>query len=444
MTDAGWIGFVVVAMLAFGFFLFWKRHFDLLTIAYVGALFYFSPLFWGRVLQSSPDLDSSIPLAVYLIAIAYVLMLVLAGIASANPGPTPVPKTARPLSGWYLILAALGLVGALIASKGAILNADKVQALKQVGYLYVLFQIAASLTCISAVVERRWWILAGGAFFLAIDLLIGFRVFVVLTALSVALVMLMRDGRIRLFTKVPTYGAATIILIVTMLLVHTARFAIFDQVAVMQNTERTVRSQDMRGDILQYHPSEPSISPAPNNAVSVVSKWAQIPFELLQRSEPSIIQATLAGIVQRNISCSPSNIFKSLYLLLIPPVITRFFPNALPPTFYDEYQPILYPGITYGTGGNIWGEMLCRFGYVGVAVFGVLLILSLIGLNIQLKKASSAAAAPIALGGVVIAFYINRNDFHYTLVMLRQIAIVFVVTYGLSLLWHFALRRPVS
>ena len=60
-----------------------------------------------------------------------------------------------------LILAVLGLIGTLVSSEGAILNADKVEALKQVGYFYVLFEVAASLACISAVVERRWWIAAG-------------------------------------------------------------------------------------------------------------------------------------------------------------------------------------------------------------------------------------------------------------------------------------------
>jgi hypothetical protein len=466
MSDAVWIGFVLSATSAFGFFFFRIRRFDLLTVAYIGALFYFSPLFWGRVLQSSPDLKSTIPPAVYLIATAYVLALVLAAIISDGSNQTLVPKTAGPLSDWYLILAGLGLVGAVIATKGEILNADKMKTLEQVGYFYVLFQFAASLACISAVIERRWWVLAGSMFFLTIDLLVGFRVFVVLTALSVALVMLMRDGRVRLVSRVPTYGAAAVVLIIAMLLVHTARFAIFDQVALMGNTPRTLAPQNMRGDILQRDKIRESTTTPRDTADSVsnkasdsqkapdsknasnsgntsdsgnafediagaVSKWVRIPFDLLQRSEPSIIQATLAGIVQRNVSCEPWNIFKSLYLL-VPPGLTRLLPNAFPPTFYDEYQPILYPDITYGTAGNIWAEMLCRFGYVGVAIFGFLLILTLIGSHRLLRRASSATAAPIAFGGIVIAFYMARNDLHYTLVMLRQIAIVFGAALVLS------------
>jgi hypothetical protein len=444
MSDAARIGFVVATILAFGFFVFKKRNFDLLTIAYIGALFYFSPLFWGKVLQSSRDIDPAIPFPVYLIGTAFVLALVLAGIVSARYGgdQTPATPAVRRLSGWYLILALIGLVGSIVWSRGAIFNADKVLVLKEIGYLYVLFEIAASLACISAAMERRWWIVAGGAFLLAVDLVVGFRAFVVLTALSVALVMLMRDGRIRLFTKAATYGSAAVLLIGTMLLVHTARFVVFDQINVLQNAPRTVRTQQMRGDILQTDKAKapvpapsgstaPPVSAAVDGASSKVSKWLQIPFQLLQRSEPAIIQATLAGIVYRDVSCRPVNILKSLFLL-VPPGLTALAPNIFPPTFYDEYQPILYPNITYGTGGNIWAEMLCRFGYVGVAIFGGLLILALIGSYELLRKASPVAAAPIAFGGVVIAFYINRNDLHYTLVMLRQIALVFIGTYAVS------------
>ena len=84
--------------------------------------------------------------------------------------------------------------------------------------------------------------------------------------------------------------------------------------------------------------------------------------------------------------------------------------------------------------------MLCRFGYVGVTIFGILLIIALMGLYILLRKVPTAATAPIALGGVIAAFYINRNDLHYTFVLLRQITIIFMLAFGLSLMWHSFLR----
>jgi hypothetical protein len=340
--------------------------------------------------------------------------------------PSEPPRSARDLSGWYLTLAIAGLTGSLVSSKGAIINADKVQAMAQVGYFYTTFEIAASLACISAVIERRWLIVVASIFLLVADLLVGFRVFSVLTALSAALVLLRQNGDIRLFTKIPTYGPAAAVIIVAMLLVHTARFAIFDQIATIEGTPRVVSTSKMRGDTLQYQRMLTPTNPAARG-------WLESPLRLLQISEPVVIQATLAAVVKRDLSCRSSNIFKSIYLL-IPPGLGWLVPNSYPPTFYDEYQPILYPGITYGTGGNIWAEMLCRFGYVGVLTFGVILIASMIFLQRLLSRLTSSAIAPMAVGGVIVAFYINRNDLNYTLVMLRQVWIVFVLAYGLSII----------
>jgi hypothetical protein len=164
-----------------------------------------------------------------------------------------------------------------------------------------------------------------------------------------------------------------------------------------------------------------------SNLKSIVSRLVN------QSGEPFVVEATLVAIVQTGLSCIPSNIFKSVFLL-VPPGMARFAPtNPFPPTFYDEYQPILYPNIDYGTGGNIWAEMLCRFGYVGVVIFGALLILVLIGLNRLLLKSSPTLAAPLSLGGAIIAFYINRNDLHFTLQMLKWVGLVFFAAYLISL-----------
>lgn len=431
MSDAAWMIFLAVAASAFVLFFFKVRRFDFLTVAYIGSMFYFSPLFWGRVLQSSPELTSKIQPAVYLIATAYVTALVLAATipGRSNQADPPVTPIAYNPSRWYLALAIFGIAGALAFSEGAIINADKVESLKQVGYFYVLFEIAASLACISAAIERRWWTVTASAFLLAFDVLVGFRVFVVLTSLSVALILLKRDGAIRLYRKMPTYGVATLALLVAMLLVHSARFVIFRELAVLEghsDVARKIAPSEMRGDILQY--IEPEISGSTTS-----SRWISIPLRLFEQSEPFIIQATLVGIVQRDLACSPSNILKSLFLLA-PPGFTKLVPDTFPPTFYNEYQPSLYPNVTYSMGGNIWAEMLCRFGYVGVAIFGGLLILTLIGLRAGLRKASPALKAPIAFSGVIVAFYIYRNDLHYTLIMVRQVWIVFALAYGLSVI----------
>jgi hypothetical protein len=445
MFDAAWVMFLVSAILTAGYFVLTRRRFDFLTIAYIGAIFYFSPLFFGWVIQSDPGLTETIQPAVYLIATIYIIALAGAGILSNKPQRV-APASAgpgRPLSRWYLILALAGLAGSVISTRGAIVNIDKLVVLSQVGYSYVLFEVAASLACISAVIERRRWELAVGIFLLFIDLLIGFRVYVTLVALCVALVLLTRDGPLYLYKKAPTYGSAAVILLVAMMSASTIRPTVFDQFAKVQirsavpageaekiERRETDKSSQSRSSPGQAPVAIPTRVPMPP---LTISNWKSIGSRLINQSgEPFVVEATLVAIVQTGLSCSPSNIFKSIFLL-VPPGMARFAPtNPFPPTFYDEYQPILYPNINYGTGGNIWAEMLCRFGYVGVVVFGALLILVLIGLNRLLLKSSPTLASPFTLGGVIVAFYINRNDLHFTLQMLKWVALIFFAAYLLS------------
>jgi hypothetical protein len=444
MFDAAWVMFLVSVILTAGYFVLTKRRFDFLTIAYIGAIFYFSPLFFGWVMQSDPGLSETIQPTVYLIATVYIVALAGAGILSSKPERAAAAPAGpgRPLARWYLILALLGLVGSFISTHGAIININKLVVLTQVGYLYVLFEVAAALACISAVIERRRWELAASILLLFIDLLIGFRVFVILAALSVALIQLTRDGRLYLYKKAPTYGSVAVILLVAMLSAHAIRPTVYDQVAKIKIQSVPVaeaeKIQPSETDKNSQSPPAPGKAPvATPTRVPMppltISNWKPIISRLVQQSgEPFIVEATLVAIVQTGLSCSPSNIFKSVFLL-VPPGMARFAPtNPFPPTFFDEYQPILYPDVTYGTAGNIWAEMLCRFGYVGMVVFGVLLILVLIGLNRLLLKSSPTLASPLAFGGVIVAFYINRNDLHFTLQMLKWVGLIFFAAYLLS------------
>jgi hypothetical protein len=462
MFDAAWIIFLASVILTAGYFVLTRRRFDFLTIAYVGAIFYFSPLFLGWVLQSDASLSETIQPPVYLIATFYIMALAGAGVLSSEfEGDTrAAARPGRRLSRWYLIFALAGLAGSIISTRGAIVNINKLLVLGQVGYSYVLFEIAASLACISAVIERRRWELAGGIFLLFIDLLIGFRVYVTLVALSTTLILLMRDGRLYLYKKAPSYGSAAMILLVAMLSANAIRPTIFDQFANIQlpsatrvgeaekprqreaekpRQSETDKNAQPRAAPVQVPAAVPRRTPMPE---LTISNWKSIGSRLIgQSGEPFIVQATLVAVVQTGLSCSPSNIFKSIFLL-VPPGMARFAPtNPFPPTFYDEYQPILYPNITFGTGGNIWAEMLCRFGYVGVAIFGAILILVLIGLNRLLLKSSPALTAPVALGGCIVAFYINRNDLHFTLQMLKWVALVFLAAYLFSLAFEEITKR---
>jgi hypothetical protein len=432
MFSLPWVAFVATELIAAGYFLFAKRQFDFLNVAFVGVLFYFQPLTTGHVLQSSQDLTDTIQPTVYFIATAYTLAVVAASIVSRKFVHNSRPATSsRQLSAPLLVLSIGGLVAALIQSRGSVIQLDKTLSMQEIGILFTLFEVGASLACIAAVVERKWWIVAASIFLLFVDLLAGFRLYATLTALSVATILLSQQGPIRLYRKLPSYGLALVVLVAAMLLTHTMRLAVFDQVAKWQGVpakERVTKTQQMRSDTLQFQTALSAMGSL------TLPKWVAIPLNMLQQSEPFMVQATLVGAIQTDMSCKPSNILKSVWLL-VPPGLSRFAPtNPYPPTFYDEFQPILYPDITYGTGGNIWAEMLCRFGYPGLAIFGLALIMLLVALDRLRLVAPASFTAPIALVGTVFAFYINRNDLHFTLVMVKQIVYGFAAAYLLSVL----------
>src|SRR3954468_7403128 len=91
-------------------------------------------------------------------------------------------------------------------------------------------------------------------------------------------------GRNAPVPKDPSYGVAAIVLIGAMLLLHTARSAIFDQRATTSNGVNTTK---MRGDTLQYMEAKPK-------AGSTRPNWAQIPLQLFKQSEPFVTQSILS------------------------------------------------------------------------------------------------------------------------------------------------------
>lgn len=401
-----WAAFVAVFAAASVFFVFAKRRFDFLTVAFIGAAFYFSPLLFGYVLQSGPY-DPAIPESVYWIGAGYMAALPFAAIVSDRFLPEIKPNGAngRSVSFWYLGIAIVGLVGSLIQSRGAIIDIDKLEVLKHVGYLYSAFEIAACLAFLSAINERRLWPTIAAGILLLVDVFLGFRFYIVFTFLATPLVLTRSEGKIQLWRKIPTYGLATIAFVVAILLANSARLAVFNMI----NPEAVTEARKMRGDTIQFIMATGLHGPG----------WIMAPVRIYMQSEPFLTQSVLVDIARTGVSCKPANILKSVYLL-VPPGFTSLFPSPYPPTFYDEYQPILFPGLTYGLGGNIWAEMLCRFGYQGDAVLVMLMIVTLTGLFRLFLRFPTTIAIPISVAGVIVAFYIHRNDLHYTLVMLRQ------------------------
>lgn len=432
-----WAAFVAISIFDLLYFLLVKRRFDFLTIAFVGGVFYFSPLFVGYVIQSGPY-DPAIPEQVYWIGTGYLLTILVGALIAdrfdqeMRPGDTKP----HPMSWWYVGIAVAGLVGELVRSHGALINPDKLVVLNEISYLFATFEIASGLALLSAIIERRLYAGLIAGLLIVIDVMIGFRFYAVLTALAIPVAVFLHEPRPRFIPEKILTGVGAAVFVVVILMAHTARLALFNTFGHYQITAM----QQMRSDTIQYSQAmetaqaQASSRPAQSAPPPIefhVPAWAKAPVRMFMNSEQFLTQGVLVETVHQQYACTASNILKSLYLVL-PPGFGRLLPNPYPPTFYDEYQPVLYPGLNYGLGGNVWAEMLCRFGYFGDAAFAVILITLLIVLNYAIRLAPEYAVAPLTLGGVVLAFYFNRNDVNYELVMLRQITFVFIMALAAS------------
>jgi hypothetical protein len=423
MLTLPWLTYIAVSLVALAYFVCAKRRFDLFTVAFVGVAFYFFPLYYGYVIETRLTYVD-IPTPIYWIGTIYTLALLAGAILADRYIPRisqSKPSRLSVLSPWYAGVAVTCLAIAIIQSRGSIINVDKLIVLQHVGLAYTGFEIAASLALLSGVIERRRSTIILGIVLLTFDLFVGFRFYAVFSALAVPVLAFRYEGRIVILRKWKTLGLGAVVFAFCIVLSHTARLAIFN----LLDEHPIVDASKMRADTIQFQLLIGGPSSLP--------WWIIAPVRVVTSLEPFQTQSVLVETIRQEYVCDARNILKSVYLL-VPPGLTRLVPNSYPPTFYDEYQPVLFPDLTYGLGGNVWAEMLCRFGYWGDAIIGLFLIATMAALGTLLRR-SSDFAPPIALAGAIIGFYIHRNDVAYTLVMLRQVAIVFGAAYALSRFW---------
>jgi len=122
MSDPAWLGFVAALASASGFFFFKRRRFDLLTVAYIGAAFYFSPMIFGFVLVPY-GVDASIPSQAYWIASVYLMGLIAAGlIVPLLPSQEQTTRMLPPIAACCWPRSGLSPPSLLAAEKYSILT----------------------------------------------------------------------------------------------------------------------------------------------------------------------------------------------------------------------------------------------------------------------------------------------------------------------------------
>jgi hypothetical protein len=437
------------------YFLFRQRTFDLFTVAFGGCAFYFLPMLLGYV----PDWNAPDPQAnnVALSGGAYAVGIGVTAVVlcAAAIWDLKMPefkiqnRSGKSLASRYNLLAFMGLLGTIYS--GRVLDLNKAFVLTQLGYWAVLFETAAALAWIDAFLFRRYAHLAVATGFLTFDLIIGFRYMIVIVFIASLLISLGSCGRIARWRKLPFLSAAAAGIFIILLVITPFRNALLFRLGI-EYTELsapiTAKSNSEGGGLRDSVASkeaaptrtgpfpwrEPNSEPhdLAGVATEALGTVTSLPLTI-GRLEPFVTQAILSETTRQAFTCAPGRISK---LALIVPFAIRLV--GPPVVFQSEFQPVLFPNHWAEMAGNIWAEAFCVLGYTGVAIEVVLIMMAIAGIQLSLAASRSSAVPALILSGILLAFYIHRNDLLYELLMIRRVAIIYLLAWLLDLVFAAA------
>jgi hypothetical protein len=452
MVDSHYLLFVTVAALGASYFLLARRTLDLLAIAFSSALFYFLPMFfqilpilhgqgivqgeWATIIPGS-----------YVVATAVTMSLIAGAILKDRliaSGAIDVGalRSSPSLASYYVAASVLGLCIAIWSAPKAIFTTDKSVVLANIGYGYALFETAAGLAFIDAAIHRRRLHLVIAAALLFTNLLIGFRLMVLMVAIALIFVALASSGPVRVYRKLPAYGAIVFCLFMVLLFAHQVRFRLLGTsaepmlAALIKRPEAPIVPAPP-GASEEQHPGKfvwPSLPPILHRADGTPT----LLFDTLVRMEPFTTQSILNEIVRHERTCSLGLGAGKLVLLLSP--FGRLLEGRYS-AFEDEFKSKLFPTVTFGLAANVWAEAYCRLGPAGVIAVILAFVTGLIVLDWMIRRLPGILAPPLLLAGALLAFYIHRNDLYYELLLLRRAALVFLVVWAVYMAVSWAKQR---
>jgi len=432
--------YVVVLIVGSAYLLFRRRTFDLFTVGFGGAVFYFSPLLIGSV----PDWNGKDPfaLALPLSTATYVvgLLFTSATIAGASlydaftSNRKWLRESSLSLANWYIGMALVGLFGSVMS--GNIFDLNKTLVLTQVGYWFVLFESAAALAWVDSLFFRRRRELTVATLLLAADLAIGFRMMTVMCFLTFLLVELGDKGKIRLWRSIPFIGAAMVVAFFLMLTINNVREIALPYFGVKYtqiSPEKLGKISATLGVPVQVSkplPSQPTWKPDESKTLTkILSDLISRVPRLMWQMEPFVTQAILSETTRHHFKCDMLQI-KNI-ALIVPGASWMVGP---PVTFESQFKPVLFPNNWAGMAGNAWAEAYCDLGSAGVAIKIIVIVVLIAGFQKIIVGLNSSVTPVFMLSGVFLAFYVHRNDALFELLLIRRLVMVFVLALASSLL----------
>lgn len=374
------------------YFLFAQRQFDFFSVAIFSGLFYFSPVFLGYAYNPYLAALDKLDPKVYIIAASYFTLFSIGGIIRdilypANKSISEKRQTATTdiyASAALAVIFILTFVHLLYTLGSQAFTVSKSELMSHLGIGFSIF-CSCCLIGILYWYKRSWILFALVILGLIYLLIIGYRFLAILSLFSIMTLYLSKKGTQSLFLK--NWIAILVIAI--------AGVFFF--------------SNGLIGSSLKY------------------ATFSEINKKNLEHSiitiEPMMTQENLNLIVRNDFHVSGKYLLDNIATTLIP------FSSKLGlkvQGFNEIIQPAFYKNYPYGVAANIWGEMYAIGGFTLLYGFMVLLSGICFFLSIYLARISVNVSALVIPVGVILFFYIHRNDFTYTLDLLRNLALIWL------------------
>jgi hypothetical protein len=388
--------FIIVAATGLAYFLCAKRRFDFFTLAHISACVYFLPGFVGFV-RDGPRKDVQVDILpeAYHVMIAVMAAIMLAGWlydqTASEPKQSTEPRSN--LMAAYIALA-IALVGAALSvhtSGPALFSPDKSELTETLTRWVVLWMFGASFAAVVAFQQRQWRTLAVAFALLVFSVYVGFRASCALTVIAMFMLHLADGDRQRF--------ALARLRTVTLGLGFAAFFFVYKFLYQLVKSGQFDRVSERIGDPDLY-------------VTSILS------------SEPFGIQSILNEIVRTDFQTGMGYIARGLLAQF---ALFGSDLNISTVDFNSLYQPKLFPDATFGTGDNIWAQMIAAGGWPRLAAFLVFFVAVLAIGSRWLAASNQCTRAAVALGFTYWAFYIHRNDIAYELTLLRRVFFIWAV-----------------
>lgn len=388
--------FIILAIFLAGYLVFKKRKIDLFLVSGVSGLLFSTPLFFGVVSLGSYSLYMPIESELYLTFIMLFFALFVCLIVN-DYSSLPTRKCVADSLTEIKIVRTIGYIvfGLWLIFLSFILykfgteifyGISKRQLMESLGLRLTFLMSLSILSSVCLAVSGKYIgrVIAGAV--LLIMLVIGQRLPIVLTGISLLLVYGRHGEARRLFSRnILLYFGALVGSIVTISLL------------------KPVYSSFKGGGVVHMIDYMKTI-----NIFDLIRKGAEFTSTQYQYNVIVHEQFKTDGL---HILRGPLSLFP----------VPRSWYTTSSDEFNTLFQSALFPDLKYGMAYNPFAEFYAGAGLVGVAMYILIYIGSIYFINSFLRKSQFSVVVLISIIGALVAFYSYRNSLAVSCALIRNV-----------------------